>query len=101
MTILDKSAALYRLLGLAVIALVLLIVLAVVVKRMPGPPLHVVSDPGLRTHFLLDYDYLVDEVSGEATIAVAGVDLIYLSLQVVLSSFDTALDVARKSGERR
>jgi hypothetical protein len=67
MASLDQSGVLRRLLGLGVAALILLIALAVVVKRMPGTPLNVVSDPELRTHFLLDYEYYVDSGTGEAT----------------------------------
>lgn len=52
---------------LAVVALALMLALALVVKRMPGVPLRVLPSGELRTHFLLDYEYFLDEASGEAT----------------------------------
>jgi hypothetical protein len=67
MSSLQWAGSLRQLLGLTVVALALLIVLAVIVKRMPGAPLNVVTDTGLRTHFMLDYEYFVDEDTGDAT----------------------------------
>lgn len=49
------------------VALVLLLLIVVVDRRMPGSPLNVQSDPDLRNHYLLDYEYMVDPDTGAAT----------------------------------
>ena len=66
MTSTKSNRRMIQLLRLAAVAFALLLAVVVVVKRMPGAPLHVVSRTGLQTHYLLDYEYLVDTSTGEA-----------------------------------